>query len=231
MLAIFLTQIIHFYKCIIKMSKYIEPKDRFPGTMIIISSPSGAGKTTITKKLLELYDNIKLSVSVTTRPKRAGEIEGKDYFFVSKAEYNRLVRNNELLENAEVFGNYYGTPKKFVEDHIKQGANVIFDIDWQGAREIAAHKEFHVVSIFVLPPSIKALRERLEARSLDSKEIINERMTKAKSEISHYNEYKYVILNDDLNKAVSNIKYIIDYYSLRNIRPRNYTDFIEHNLV
>ncbi len=94
MLAIFLTQIIHFYKCIIKMSKYIEPKDRFPGTMIIISSPSGAGKTTITKKLLELYDNIKLSVSVTTRPKRAGEIEGKDYFFVSKAEYNRLVRNN-----------------------------------------------------------------------------------------------------------------------------------------
>ncbi|MFZ8864497.1 MAG: guanylate kinase [Rickettsiales bacterium] len=213
------------------MSKYIEPKDRFPGTMIIISSPSGAGKTTITKKLLELYDNIKLSVSVTTRPKRAGEIEGKDYFFVSKAEYNRLVRNNELLENAEVFGNYYGTPKKFVEDHIKQGTNVIFDIDWQGAREIAAHKEFHVVSIFVLPPSIKALRERLEARSLDSKEIINERMTKAKSEISHYNEYKYVILNDDLNKAVSNIKYIIDYYSLRNIRPRNYTDFIEHNLV
>ncbi len=139
--------------------------------------------------------------------------------------------NNELLENAEVFGNYYGTPKKFVEDHIKQGTNVIFDIDWQGAREIAAHKEFHVVSIFVLPPSIKALRERLEARSLDSKEIINERMTKAKSEISHYNEYKYVILNDDLNKAVSNIKYIIDYYSLRNIRPRNYTDFIEHNLV
>jgi len=213
------------------MSKYIEPKDRFPGTMIIISSPSGAGKTTITKKLLELYDNIKLSVSVTTRPKRAGETEGKDYFFVSKAEYNRLVRNNELLENAEVFGNYYGTPKKFVEDHIKQGTNVIFDIDWQGAREIAAHKEFHVVSIFVLPPSIKALRERLEARSLDSKEIINERMTKAKSEISHYNEYKYVILNDDLNKAVSNIKYIIDYYSLRNIRPRNYTDFIEHNLV
>ncbi len=118
-----------------------------------------------------------------------------------------------------------------MEDHIKQGTNVIFDIDWQGAREIAAHKEFHVVSIFVLPPSIKALRERLEARSLDSKEIINERMTKAKSEISHYNEYKYVILNDDLNKAVSNIKYIIDYYSLRNIRPRNYTDFIEHNLV
>ena len=212
------------------MSKYIEEEDRFPGTMIIISSPSGAGKTTITRKLLELYDNIELSVSVTTRKKRAGEVDGKDYFFIDKTSYDKLVRDDSMLEDAEVFGNYYGTPKKFVVDNISKGTNVIFDIDWQGAREIAKHKEFHVVSIFILPPSMQALRERLESRSLDSVDIINDRMTKAKSEISHYDEYKYVVLNDDINEAVSKIKNIIDYYSLRNVRPRNYTDFIKENL-
>ncbi|MBT4878929.1 MAG: guanylate kinase [Alphaproteobacteria bacterium] len=212
------------------MSKYIEAEDRFPGTMIIISSPSGAGKTTITRKLLELYDNIELSVSVTTRKKRAGEVDGKDYFFIDKTSYDKLVRDDSMLEDAEVFGNYYGTPKKFVVDNISKGTNVIFDIDWQGAREIAKHKEFHVVSIFILPPSMQALRERLESRSLDSVDIINDRMTKAKSEISHYDEYKYVVLNDDINEAVSKIKNVIDYYSLRNVRPRNYTDFIKENL-
>ena len=212
------------------MSKYIEAEDRFPGTMIIISSPSGAGKTTITRKLLELYDDIELSVSVTTRKKRPGEVDGKDYFFIDKTSYNKLVSDDSMLENAEVFGNYYGTPKKFVVDNISKGTNVIFDIDWQGAREIAKHKEFHVVSIFILPPSMKALRERLESRSLDSIDIINDRMTKAKSEISHYDEYKYVVLNDDINEAISKIKKIIDYYSLRNVRARNYTDFIKDNL-
>ena len=212
------------------MSKYIEAEDRFPGTMIIISSPSGAGKTTITRKLLELYDNIELSVSVTTRKKRAGEVDGKDYFFIDKTSYDKLVRDDSMLEDAEVFGNYYGTPKKFVVDNISKGTNVIFDIDWQGAREIAKHKEFHVVSIFILPPSMQALRERLESRSLDSVDIINDRMTKAKSEISHYDEYKYVVLNDDINEAISKIKKIIDYYSLRNVRARNYTDFIKDNL-
>lgn len=212
------------------MSKYIEAEDLFPGTMIIISSPSGAGKTTITRKLLELYDDIELSVSVTTRKKRPGEVDGKDYFFIDKASYDKLVCDDSMLENAEVFGNYYGTPKKFVVDNISKGTNVIFDIDWQGAREIARHKEFHVVSIFILPPSMKALRERLESRSLDSVDIINDRMTKAKSEISHYDEYKYVILNDNIDEAIIKIKKIIDYYSLRNVRARNYTDFIKDNL-
>jgi len=213
------------------MAEYKAPDDIYPGTLVIISSPSGAGKTTITKRLLEEYQDMKLSVSVTTRKMRDGEVDGKDYFFVEKEEYDELVKDKELLEYAEVFGNHYGTPKQFVLDNIRKGTNVIFDIDWQGAREIAKHKEFHTVTIFILPPSIAALKERLEKRGLDSDEIIQKRMTQAKSEISHYEEYKYVILNDDVEDAVTRIKRLIDYYSLRNVRPRNYRGFVEKELT
>lgn len=213
------------------MSEYKPEKDDYPGTLIIISSPSGAGKTSITKKLLAEYDNLRLSVSVTTRTKREGEIEGEDYFFIDDKKFSKLVVDGDLLEHAKVFDNFYGTPRSFVIDQIKNGRNVIFDIDWQGARDIAAYKDFHIVSIFILPPSIAVLRERLEKRALDSIEIIEKRMLQAKSEISHYKDYKYVIINDDMNDAVAKIKRIIDYYSLRNVRPRNYDKFVADELI
>ncbi len=213
------------------MSEFKAPQDNFPGTLIIISSPSGAGKTTITKKLLEIYNDLTLSVSVTTRPKRAGEIEGKDYFFIEEQEFHELAENNELLEHATVFDNHYGTPKKFVLEQVRQGKNVIFDIDWQGAREIVKHSEFHIVTIFILPPSIAALKERLLKRGLDSDEVIKNRMVRAKSEISHYREYKYVVLNDDMEEALGKIKTIIDFYNLRNIKAENFKGFIEKELV
>jgi guanylate kinase len=198
-----------------------------PGNLIIISSPSGAGKTTITKKLLEHYKNLDLSVSVTTRKKREGEIESKDYYFVNEERFSDLVKNNELLEHAIVFGNSYGTPKQFVLDEINAGRNIIFDIDWQGARQITKHKEFNIITIFILPPSIAALKKRLLKRNEDSEEIIAKRMVQAESEISHYNEYDYVILNDDMEEAVDKIKKIIDFYSLNSINPGDYKNFVK----
>jgi guanylate kinase len=213
------------------MSEFKPEKDKYPGTLIIISSPSGAGKTSITKRLLDEYDNLKLSVSVTTRKKREGEIEGEDYFFIDDKKFTELVADGALLEHAKVFNNFYGTPKSFVIDQIKNGRNVIFDIDWQGARDIASYHDFHIVSIFILPPSISVLKERLEKRALDSAEIIANRMLQAKSEISHYKDYKYVIINDNINEAVTKIRKIIDYYSLRNIRPNNYDKFVLEELI
>lgn len=201
------------------------------GSLIIISSPSGAGKTSITRKLLEMYQDLLLSVSVTTRSKRESEIEGKDYFFIAKDEYEGLVKDNQLLEYAEVFGNYYGTPKKFVLQKLKEGKNVIFDIDWQGARELTKHKEFNIITIFILPPSMDVLRQRLIDRGLDSEEIISKRMSQANTEISHYEEYDYVILNDDFKMAIDKIKKIIDFHGLTSIKPSDFNGFIKENLV
>ena len=196
------------------------------GKLIIISSPSGAGKTTITKKLLEHYDDLDLSISVTTRKKREGEIESRDYYFIDKKSFDELAEKNQLLEYAQVFGNYYGTPKEFVLDEVKNGRNIIFDIDWQGARQITQHEEFDIITIFILPPSIKVLQERLKNRAKDDVEVIKNRMIKATSEIEHYGEYDFVILNDDLEKAVDKIKKIIDFYSMDSIRAGEHQKFV-----
>ena len=200
------------------------------GNLIIISSPSGAGKTSITKKLLEIYDNLELSVSVTTRPKRENEIEAKDYFFISKEQYDLLLENNELLEYASVFGNHYGTPKKFVLEKLAQGKNIIFDIDWQGARELTKHTEFNIITIFILPPSISILHDRLIKRKSDDENIIQKRMSKAKAEISHYHEYDYVVLNDNFADTIAKIKKIIDFNALTYIKPYEFDNFVKENL-
>ena len=177
------------------------------GKLIIISSPSGAGKTTITKKLILLEKNIKLSVSVTTRKPRKNEVNKKDYIFVTKKEFNQLIKKNSFLEYAEVFGNFYGTLKKNILENIKK-KNIILDIDWQGARQIKKHLPKVTTTIFILPPSLKELKKRLTKRE-SSKEFIKLRMSKAKKEITHWKEYDYVVVNDNLNKCVIEIKKIL----------------------
>jgi len=179
--------------------------------LIIISSPSGAGKSTLCKMLANNDPLIKLSISATTRDKRPEEIEGQHYFFKSKEEFKKDIDNDQFLEYAIVFNNYYGTPKQKVETELKNGHCVLFDIDWQGARKIK--EKFNndiILSIFILPPSLQELERRLKVRAQDPIEVVLKRMKEAKSEISHYNEYDYVLINDDLNKTYQKIFSIID---------------------
>jgi len=187
--------------------------------IILFSAPSGAGKSTLVKMLLEKYNNVKLSVSATTRAKRDGEIDGVHYHFLTKEQYKVKVRNNEFFEYAEVFSNHYGTLKQPVEDMLNKGIDVIFDIDWQGARQASKQlDETKLLKIFILPPSIEELSNRLHGRGQDSEEVIKKRMDKAKNEISHYNEFDYVVINDDLNKAFIEICAIIDAKRIKNAK-------------
>lgn len=179
--------------------------------LIIISSPSGAGKSTICKMIVQNDPLIRLSISTTTRKKRDGEIEGKDYFFVEKNTFLKMKEEKEFIEDAEVFGNYYGTPKQMVEDQLKNKHCVLFDIDWQGARQIK--EKFlndEVISIFILPPSIEELERRLKARAQDSEDVVKERMMKANQEIAHFMEYDYILINDELSNCYSKIKSLIE---------------------
>lgn len=179
--------------------------------LIILSSPSGAGKSTLCSMTIQNDPLIKLSVSATTRAKREKEINGQDYYFVSEDEFENMQNNNEFLEDAKVFDNYYGTPKSLVDNSLKNGHCVMFDIDWQGARKIKAQYDAtEIVSIFIMPPSLQELERRLRARAQDPEEIVQKRMDEAKSEISHYNEYDFVIVNDDLNNTYQKIKSIIE---------------------
>ncbi len=180
------------------------------GLMLILSSPSGAGKTTISRKLLETDNKIFMSISATTRAMRANEIEGKDYYFVSKEKFSEMVENDEFLEFAEVFDNSYGTPKKPVFDKLKAGKDVLFDIDWQGTISLQEECEEDVVSIFILPPSMQELERRLRSRGLDDENVIRKRMSKAADEISHWEIYDYVIVNDDVNRTTELVKNILD---------------------
>lgn len=180
------------------------------GLMFVLSSPSGAGKTTLTRMLLEDESkNVELSVSVTTRAKRASEIEGRHYFFIDRPRYDEMVKKGELLEWAEVHGNGYGTPKKPVEASLRTGKDVLFDIDWQGTLQLYAAARADVVSVFVLPPSAHALRERLARRAEDNQEVVDRRLRNAIEELEHWREYDYILVNDDLDRAYRALKAIL----------------------
>ncbi|TCK17040.1 guanylate kinase [Thiogranum longum] len=177
------------------------------GTLYIISAPSGAGKTSLVKALLQRLPDVVVSVSNTTRAPRPGEQDGVDYHFTDKSEFERLVENGEFLEYAQVFDNYYGTRRATVQKELEAGRDVILEIDWQGARQVASAAP-EAVKVFILPPSSAALRERLSARGQDSEEIIERRMRDAISEMSHYDEYHYLIFNDDFDIAVDELQAI-----------------------
>ncbi|MEL6168506.1 MAG: guanylate kinase [Pseudomonadota bacterium] len=186
------------------------------GLLIILSSPSGAGKSTLARRLREWDPSIRFSVSATTRPARPGETDGADYHFVSEAEFKRMVRDAEMLEHAHVFGNFYGSPSAPVEEAIEAGCDVLFDIDWQGAQQIANSKlQEHVLSVFLLPPSIAELRNRLVRRGQDADEVIARRMQKSWDEISHWDSYHYVLVNDDLDETEVRLKTIVTAERLR----------------
>ncbi|MFT4717020.1 MAG: guanylate kinase [Paracoccaceae bacterium] len=192
---------------------------RRSGLLIILSSPSGAGKSTLAKRLMEWDPALSFSVSATTRSPRKGEEDGREYYFKSREEFEEMVKDGEMLEHAEVFGNFYGSPKKPVEDAISNGQDVLFDIDWQGGQQItnSALKEA-VISVFILPPSIAELERRLNARGQDSADVIAARMTKSQGEISHWAEYDYVLINDDLDECEQQLKSILLGERLKRIR-------------
>ena len=188
------------------------------GLLLVMSSPSGAGKTTLSRRLLAADPNITMSVSVTTRQPRPGEVDGKDYHFISQAEFARLRDSGELLEYAEVFGNFYGTPKRPVAEALQAGRDVLFDIDWQGTQQLAQAMEDDLVRIFILPPSAEELRERLIGRAQDSLSTVAKRMAKAADEISHWPEYDYVIVNENVDVASAEIEAILRAERLRRRR-------------
>ncbi len=179
------------------------------GLMLILSSPSGAGKTTLADRLLSKDSGIVLSVSATTRARRPGEAHGKDYYFVSEEEFFRMRDNNEFLEWANVFGHHYGTPRSLVEETLRQGKDVLFDIDWQGAQQLDEAAGEDVVKVFILPPSRDELERRLRKRAQDPEDVVQKRMEKADAEISHWAEYDYVIVNYDLDESEELLRSIL----------------------
>ena len=196
------------------------------GLMLVLSSPSGAGKTTITRALLQNNADLQMSVSVTTRPMRPGEQEGRDYFYRTVPEFQEMVDQGGLLEHAKVFGNYYGTPLKPVQDALAASRDIIFDIDWQGTQQMKQKLENDVVTIFVLPPHRSELERRLRARQQDDDTVIAERMRKASSEMSHYPEYDYVIVNYDLETSIRQAQAILDAERSKRRRLVGLPDFV-----
>ncbi|HEY2884920.1 MAG TPA: guanylate kinase [Rhizomicrobium sp.] len=188
------------------------------GLMLVLSSPSGAGKTTLSRKLLESDSGIVMSVSATTRARRSDEADGRDYLFVSPAKFAKMVKANEFFEHATVFDHRYGTPKKPVTDALAAGRDVLFDIDWQGTQQLKERAREDLVSVFILPPGHDELERRLKSRAQDSKEVVAKRMAKAASEISHWPEYDYVVVNRDLNQALTQIKAILNAERARRTR-------------
>ena len=194
--------------------------------MLVLSSPSGAGKTSIARGLLEREPELEMSVSVTTRPKRPGEVEGRDYHFIDRAEFDRLAAAGELLEHAIVFANAYGTLRHPVEEALAQGRDVLFDIDWQGTQELADKMPRDLATVFILPPSGAELRRRLTTRAADSEAVIASRMAKAADEISHYREYGYVVINNDLEASIAQVRAILAAERLRLDRRQGLTEFV-----
>lgn len=205
-----------------------EPSEiRRRGLMLVLSSPSGAGKTTISHALLARDDNLIMSVSATTRPKRPGEVDGEDYHFVDATEFDLMVKRRELLEYAKVFGNCYGTPKGPVEEALREGRDVLFDIDWQGARQLEQNAGGDLVSVFVLPPSTRDLERRLKSRAQDSDEVVAKRMARAAEEMSHWSEYDYIIVNHDVETSVAKVQAILAAERLRRKRQTGLTEFVK----
>lgn len=196
------------------------------GLMLVLSSPSGAGKTSISRRLLELDDKITLSVSATTRPRRPGEVDGEDYIFVDNTTFDLLVNQQELLEHAKVFDHYYGTPRKPVEEILANGNDVLFDIDWQGTQQVAEKARGDLVSIFILPPSTAELDRRLHSRAQDSEAVITERMARAADEMTHWSEYDYVVVNVDFDDSVRQVQAILEAERLKRPRLIGLSDFV-----
>lgn len=197
------------------------------GLMLVLSSPSGAGKTSISRRLLAEDKGIELSVSATTRQRRPGEVEGKDYHFVDRNSFHMMINNREFLEYAKVFDNYYGTPKAPVMNVLEQGRDVLFDIDWQGTQQVADASREDLVSVFILPPSTRDLEKRLLSRAQDSAEVVAARMAKAADEMSHYREYDYIVVNEDLDLSVAAVKSILQAERLKRDRQTGLTEFVK----
>ncbi len=197
------------------------------GLILVLSSPSGAGKTTIARELLAADGNLVLSVSVTTRAKRPSETHGADYLFVKQAAFDEMVRNDALLEHATVFGHCYGTPRAPVEQALAQGRDVLFDIDWQGAQQVAEKARKDLASVFILPPSTQELERRLRERAQDPGEVVRERMAKATDEMSHWAEYDYIVVNADVGQSVAAVRAILEAERLRRERCIGLRDFVE----
>jgi guanylate kinase len=198
------------------------------GIMLVVSSPSGAGKTTLTRNLLQKEENVVLSISVTTRERRPSEIDGVHYHFISSRQFERLRESGELLESAEVHGNFYGTPREPVEKALCEGHDVLFDIDWQGTQQLRASSlSPDVISVFVLPPSAPELKARLERRAEDSAETIRRRLGNAAEEIPHWTEYDYVLVNRDLEKSFDRLRSILTAERLKRVYPQDINSFVD----
>ena len=205
----------------------IEGQIERRGLMLVLSSPSGAGKTTISRMLLEDDDNISLSVSVTTRPMRPGEVDGVDYFFIDPDEFGLMLNRQELLEHAKVFDHYYGTPKGAVEEALSGGKDVLFDIDWQGEQQLKQAALTDLASVFILPPSTEELARRLQNRASDPPDVVAARMAKAPDEISHWPEYDYIIVNYDIDDSVAKVRAILAAERLKRGRQVGLTAFVK----
>jgi guanylate kinase len=204
---------------------FVEIRRR--GLMLVLSSPSGAGKTSISRALLARDPLLQMSVSATTRPKRPGEVPGVDYHFVDATEFNLMVNRQEFLEYAKVFGNYYGTPRPPVEAALDEGRDVLFDIDWQGTQQLAERAPEDLVSIFILPPSTRELERRLHTRAQDSDEEVAKRMAKAADELSHWPEYHYVLVNHELEQTIQQVQAILQAERLRRERQVGLHEFVK----
>lgn len=196
------------------------------GLMFVLSSPSGAGKTTISRRLLADMQDIEMSVSVTTRPPRPREVDGQDYYFIDRAHYDDMVVKGELLEHAKVFDHFYGTPRQAVERRLAEGKDVLFDIDWQGTRQLRDKAPDDLVSVFVLPPTLSDLEKRLRTRAQDDDATVRARMAKALDEASHWGEYDYIVINDDLTRCIGQVRAILTAERLRRVRQTGLGDFV-----
>ncbi len=198
------------------------------GIMFVLSSPSGAGKTTLSRLLLDQDRNLSLSISATTRPQRPGEVDGVHYHFITPEEFSQKIEHGDFLEYAHVFGNYYGTPKKAVLDGLNAGKDILFDIDWQGTQQLALNSRSDIVPVFILPPSLNDLETRLKSRAQDADDVVAARMSRASDEISHWAEYDYIVFNHDIQEALVNLKSILYAERLKKERQLGLGDFIRN---
>jgi guanylate kinase len=194
--------------------------------MLVLSSPSGAGKSTISRALLEKHPDLTMSVSATTRPMRPGEVQGKDYYFIDKAKFEDMVADGDFLEHAQVFDNYYGTPRPPVVKALEQGKDVLFDVDWQGTQQLRQNARDDLVSIFILPPSVEELERRLYARAQDPADVVKKRMAKATSEMSHWAEYDYIIINEAIEHSVREAEAILSAERLKLMRQIGMSEWL-----